>query len=479
MMKMKKFIQCLLWLLLSSMALSVFAYNLPNLGDPSERSLSLQDEKNLGEKFMQAIRNQLPLVSDPFVVNYIQTLGAHLVSSSPKPKQHFYFFIVRDSSINAFAGPAGYVGVNSGLIFTAQTESELAAVIAHETSHVIQRHIARGFEEQKWLTLSTIAGMLAGIAAGVKNPNAGMGVLTAATAGGAEKSLSYSRDFEREADHIGIQTLANAGFDPCSMPTFFGRLARQSSLNGDHVPDLLRSHPVTEERLADASNRCEQFPLKARVLNSVDYLLMRVRLADELNLDPLSAVRRYDILLKKQGNANNFILQYGYALALSKAHRFKDALPIVQKLVAQNPSILIFQITEAEIDAQMNNRDAAMVIYKALASGHASYYPLMMSYATFLFHTQAYVQARKVLEPYQDRYQEDDVYLDLLFQVQGRAHDLLDAYQTRAQLYLLYGDLKGAIQQLQLALESAQNDLYQKRKINEKIQQIKDQMNAS
>src|SRR6185436_6069748 len=195
-------------------------------------------------------------VDDPEVSEYLAALGSRLSQASIGARQDFEFFAIRDPSINAFALPGGFIAVHTGLISTSETESELASVLSHEIAHVTQRHIARMLGQQQQMQMPMLAALAAAILLGRSRPDLASGAAVAAQAGAVQTQLSYSRDFEREADRLGFRALETAGFDPHAMAGFFEKMQRASRIADDGtMPGYLRTHPVTIERIADAQNR--------------------------------------------------------------------------------------------------------------------------------------------------------------------------------------------------------------------------------
>src|SRR5712691_536281 len=195
---------------------------LPNLGGSGDSILSPQTERRLGESIMREIKFREPsYVEDPEVGEYLSELGARLTQAMTGARYDFEFFVIRDPTVNAFALPGGFVGVHTGLISAADTESEVASVLAHELGHVTQRHISRMFGREQQMQMPMLAALAAAVVLGLKRPDLASGAVAATQAGAVQSQLGYSRDFEREADRVGLQALGEAGYDPRAMAVFF------------------------------------------------------------------------------------------------------------------------------------------------------------------------------------------------------------------------------------------------------------------
>src|SRR5688572_26569787 len=222
---------------------------LPDLGSSGDAGLSPQVERRIGESIMRDIRFREPsYVDDAEITDYLATLGGRLTQSAAGTRQDFEFFAIRDHTINAFALPGGFIGVHTGLLSASESESEVASVLAHEVAHVTQRHIARMLTQQQQMALPVLAALAAAVLLGRSRPDLTMGAIAGAQAGAVQAGLSYSRDFEREADRVGLQTLESASFDTRAMATFFEKMQRSTRLADDStVPGYLRTHPITSE----------------------------------------------------------------------------------------------------------------------------------------------------------------------------------------------------------------------------------------
>src|SRR5438552_582604 len=294
------------------------AQTLPELGDTSGALLSPYLERKIGEQAMREIRLREPsFLDDPELTEYVNEIGRRIVAASPEALQDFEFFMVRDNTIHAFAMPGGFVGVHTGLLLAAQTESELAGVLAHEVAHVTQHHIARLLGKQEQMSIPTLAAVVLGILAARSRPDLAQAVIAGAGASSIQSQLNYTRDFEREADRIGFQFLQQAGFDVGGMGSFFERMQKATRLYENNAPAYLRTHPLTSERIADMQNRAQTAAYK-QAPDSIEFSLARAKLRAEQGL-PRDA-RLYGMqaksyaasgkrLLHHQALAENYVLQ--------------------------------------------------------------------------------------------------------------------------------------------------------------------------
>lgn len=235
---------------------------LPSMGSSAGTLATPQELRQYGYAVVHELRNQNMVQDDALLTDYVNTLGYRLVAHSPKPDQPFTFFVVRDPTINAFALPGGFIGVNSGLIEMTDNESELAAVLAHEISHVTQHHLIRAAEaEQKYAPLMVLAMVGAVIASAHQSPystgNTDVGAIATAQGLMQQMQINFTRADESEADRVGIQTLAKANFDPYAMADVFERMqqALRPGFDESDVPAMLMDHPVTTERISEAKAR--------------------------------------------------------------------------------------------------------------------------------------------------------------------------------------------------------------------------------
>ena len=254
------------------------SYDLPELGTPERQHMSRLEEKVAGYLFLDLINTQTERLNDPLLVQYLTDLGTQITNVSNHNQRSFQFFIIANPVINAFAGPNGRIGFHTGLLLAADTEEEIAAVLAHEIAHVTQNHLARNIQnlnEQSWQSMTAAA---ASILAGIYTQNAEVGIAGVLAAGARqqEQALRHSRDFEREADRTGIRYLSNAGYVTAAWPAFLRRL-----LKSDYQPysyEFLRTHPLTPDRISDAQNFSSQKPT-GQYRESLTFKLVQARVA--------------------------------------------------------------------------------------------------------------------------------------------------------------------------------------------------------
>ncbi len=313
--------------------LPLHAQNLPTLGDTGREDLSPVMERKLGEEIMIGMRSDGDYIDDEPSSEYINSFGAHLLEFHQEARGDanfdFNFFIVRDPTINAFALPGGFIGVYSALILTAQDESQLASVLAHEIGHIAQRHIARMIGNQKQDMLIPIASMILAALAMRSSPDAAIALAIGGEGLAMQRQLNFSQNAEREADRVGLQILRDGGYDPTGMVAFFERMQSSNKGYSDNYPAFLRTHPMTSERIADIQSRIRSETFKKHV-DSPDFQLFRSRiriLQNESTQNLLDDIAYFEdqIAHSTALKQTNCAAEYGIAYAAFKQNNFKDA----------------------------------------------------------------------------------------------------------------------------------------------------------
>jgi beta-barrel assembly-enhancing protease len=452
-----------------------FGQSLPDLGGTSDAGLPPQVERRIGESIMREIRFREPnYLDDPEISDYLANLGARLTQTAAGPRYDFEFFAVRDHTINAFALPGGFIGVHTGLITAAESESELASVLAHEIGHVSQRHIARMLGQQQQMQLPMLAALAAAILLGRSRPDLASGAAAAASAGAVQTQLSYSRDFEREADRIGFQSLEAAGFDVNAMGTFFEKMQRTSRVMDDgSMPGYLRTHPITTERIADAQNRAANLPYKQH-LDSPEFQLVRAKLRAESG-DARGAVEYFQGVVRDRRYADEAAARYGLAAALLRARRPKEADAEVTRLRAAGGAGPMVENLAARVKLGLGDRGGAANLLGDAYARYPHSRPLLYAHADALQEAGRNEQAQTMLTEALRNYPRDW----RLQAAQAKNYAALGKrslqHQAQAEVYVLQGSLPAAIEQLQLARTAGDGDFYQLSVVDARLKELRAQ----
>lgn len=306
---------------------------LPDLGNGGSGSLTPQAERKLGERVMREVRRDPDYLDDWLVRDYLNSVAAKLSAAASALyiggyRPDFDLFAIRDPQINAFSLPGGFIGVNTGLIVTTQTESELASVLGHEMGHVLQRHISRMITTGERSSYAALAGLLFGIVAGVlaHSGDLGSAIAIGGQAYAVDNQLRFSRSAEHEADRVGFLLLAGAGYDPYAMTTFFGRLDR-AAMSDTGIPAYARTHPLTGERIADMEDRARRAPYR-QPHQTPEYGFVRARarlLQDRSRSEYADEISRLRSEIEDRTAVNVAANWYGIAYGQMLLERYDDA----------------------------------------------------------------------------------------------------------------------------------------------------------
>jgi predicted Zn-dependent protease len=349
--------------------------------------------------------------------------------------------------------------VHTGLILAAQSESELAAVLGHEIAHVTQRHLARIIAKQEQSAITSLAALAVAILAARSNPQVASAAMATAQATSIQTQLDFTREHEREADRIGLQTLTQAGFDPRGAAAFFERLQKFSRLYENNAPEYLRTHPITSDRIADLQNRLENKPYR-QVPDSLEFQLVRAKLrADEGT--PQQAIAHFEEALHEKKYSSEAASRYGLAAALLRAKetaRAEQELAQLRKVAAPNA---ITENLGALIKTAAGPQDAALAQYQAALKNFPNHRALVYGYAEALLQSRRSGDALKLVGDRLRRFPNDGRLYELQAQGYAMQGKMLLSHQTQAEAYLRQGNLVAAIEQLQLGLKAGDGDFYQ------------------
>ncbi|MCP4698195.1 MAG: M48 family metallopeptidase [Gammaproteobacteria bacterium] len=450
------------------------ATGLPDMGASADTVLSLAEEQKLGEAFIRKLRKTGSVLDDQAVNEYLNALGYNLASHSENPQQAFTFFVLNDPAINAFAVPGGFIGINSGLFLHTQSESELASVLAHEIAHVTQRHIARTIEAAGKFSLPAMAVMIAAIVAGVNNPDIAQAAITSVAAASVQMQLDFTRAHEKEADRTGIETLAGAGYDPRGMPAFFKRMQTASRYYEGGMPEFLRTHPVTTDRIAEALARAEQFPGKTAVDDPL-YHLIRARILAATSREPEKLAEKLKNALAVGKYRDERAVRYGVALALMKSNNSRGVQAQLDWLLKHDGDRVIYRSAAARLADIRNKPAEAMHICEQALKVYPGDVALSLAYAKGLLQNAKPAKAKTILLSLPARTHPD--HYRMLAEAQKRSGEPGEAYLSLAEYFYVNGQTGLAIEQLKQAQQLKNLDFYLASKVEARLKQLRYEAN--
>ncbi|MBA5762030.1 M48 family metallopeptidase [Vibrio sp. 404] len=445
--------------------------NLPDIGTAASSTLTIDQELQYGDAYMRMLRNRAPIITDPVLSEYVDTLGHQLVANADDVKTPFTFFMIRDRNINAFAFFGGYVAIHSGLFLHAQSESELASVLAHEIAHVTQRHLARSMEEQARRSPVTMAALAGSLLLAIAAPEAGMAAITATTAGNIQGQINYTRSNEKEADRFGIATLSKAGFDVSAMPRFFGRLADEYRY-ATNLPPMLLTHPLPQDRITDTRARAQNYPTK-QVSASLDYHLARSRIV--ARYAGIKSDAAIDWFSRQEAKASNDIkpaLQYGRALVYLDNQQLDKAAPILEQLHKQDRNNRFYIDSLSDLYLAQNKPEQSITMLEQALKSEPNNPVLMINYANSLLKQEKYAQSIRVLQRYTHDNGNDVNGWHLLSEANIKLGNSQEDLAARAEILALKAGWNKAIQYYSQASQMAELGSLEQARYDARIDQL-------
>ena len=440
---------------------------LPDLGTAGVLGLTVQREEQLGEFFMRTARGRMPIIDDPVLNEYLNSVGSKLLLHAQYVNFPFEFFVVNDTSLNASAFLGGKVRVNTGLFIYSDTEDEFASVLAHEITHVTQRHIARFLESQVRVTSMTLASIIGSLAMAIINPSMGMAAASAAMGASAQSRINFTRDNEYEADRIGLDLLYQSGWNPAGMTDLFRKLL---SMQGNINPafTLLIDHPLSEIRIAEAQNRVQQLPQR-RNSDNIDFYLAKARVDVRYVQHP--DMQEYVESLLADDKANPHYRNYALALAYYELKDYAKAAEYVNKLPVSN--LFVIDLL-TDIDAAQKHYQSAISRLRTALKRRSTNPALIMNPANVYLEAGQERSCIRLLERYLERRPQDVIALNLISKAYGRSGDQCALLQTRGELFALYANYSKSIYMFNQALNACPQQLTQE-KIKARVVQLANQ----
>lgn len=419
----------------------------------------------LEKEFVEQINQSNQLVRTPLATQYINQIGQRLSAHALHPAPTF--FIVNSNEINAFAGPGGYIGINTALILATTSEDELAAVMAHELAHVKLHHLYDMIEHQKLMRFPTLASMLAAAALGVINPTLGSGAMLATLSGAAQNSINYTRSHEKEADRIGMQLLTQAGFRPQAMAHFFKKLQESTRYyDTANIPALLQTHPLDDERIAEAENRTPVLTMQAAP-NPLEFELFKAIIRTTMASSPKVL---FDYYAKQPRTpANN----YGLLLTYLNSNHFNEANTHLTPLLEHDPNNLFFIITKSQIDLGLQHPEQAITLLQTFHQRLPDNYPLTFALGESLLQANQPHAAATLLTKAFRRYPRNLALCQILAEAEAAQKRQNYAYFIESTCEHLQGHELKALQRLKTAKTLTNRDSYLEARIEARMEEIR------
>ncbi|MCY7294102.1 beta-barrel assembly-enhancing protease [Alteromonas sp. a30] len=445
---------------------------LPSIGVVAANAISIEKEMQIGDVFMRQLRARAPLAMDPVLEEYLNDIGNRLVVQANDVRFPFSFFWVNSPEINAFAFFGGHIGVHTGLMLNADNESELASVLAHEISHVTQRHIARSIAEQQKNSPLHLASLLGGLLLAVVNPEAGIAAISAGNAANAQLGINYTRSNEQEADRVGFQILSKSGFDTAAASSFFGKLAAKYR-SRSKPPAFLLTHPLPESRIADARNRQQGEPTSRRP-PSLSFHLAKARVIARYSHDSRYNVAFFRNMLEKKSYVFEQAALYGLAISLFDDGQLKAAKNIIEKLLDTAPNNLFYVDVATDIDIAQRKTLDAIERLENVAQMMPRNRVISLNLANASIKHGSYQKANNIIKDYLLTNPEHALSYQLLTESYGESQRFLEMHQAKAEWFALLAAYPQAIDELHNAYNYARENNLEKQRIRARIEQLRE-----
>ena len=443
---------------------TAFAWN-----SPYSAHLTIKEEREMGRKFMLYTTRSLPLVDDPYILDYVRKMGHYIVSQVPNPPFDFRFYVVNEQVYNAFAGPGGYIFIYTGLIAAMKSEEELAGILGHEVAHVTARHISRRIEAAKKINVATMAGVLAGVFLG---GGAAAGVANTTLAAGQSLSLKYSRDNEIEADQLGLKYLNKAGYGGQGLLNILGTIREKQWFSSKDLPSYLSTHPASEDRIIYLDGWIQANPDWTPTHtppNFGDFNRVRTRII-ALYEDSDAARNTFDAALR--ANSSDVLACYGKGLLLGRVGEKKEALDYLKKAVHLRPLDADILRDLGKAYFEIGEYDKAIKTLKGALAFNARDPEGLFILGRAQLMTNDFQNALETFKNLMDKYPGYTPGIYYLGETYGKLGNLSEAHYHLGMYYRRKGSVKNARFHLQRALSLSSQDPARQNTIREALDSL-------
>ena len=449
------------------------ANNLPDLGDYSSTVVSSHDEMLIGRQILYQVNQSQTIVRDIEINDYLQSIGLKLVKNSSDPSRKINFFIVNDPTINAFAMLGNVIGVHTGLFLSANSESELASVLAHEISHITQKHIVRFLAQQDRITTEGLIITALAILLSRGSPGLGNGAFLGANAYAVQQNLDFTREHEKEADRVGIQILHKSGFDVRASADFFKTLQKGNQFSIGAAPSFLRTHPITSARINDINDRLMNFPYKQIIENpNFHFIKGKIRAFIGRKKTVISILEKN---IKNKAYVNEAGERYALAYAYIRNKEFDKAFVQIKELLNFSiSSPMLIQLQATYLMQTERGQEAKSILDEGLEK-YPGYRSFIYGLAEIYIEDNESFKAIRLLGNYKNKFFKDpNLYKFISKAYASQGKELLQ-YENMAESFYYQFNLQEAINQMDLAVKANDGNFYEKSRVEARLKQLKEE----
>ena len=449
----------------------VHSNELPELGSSFDSLINEADEKKIKFQIMQQVYSSNTVIQDPEINDYLNSLGNELIDSYKERKSNINFFIVNDNSINAFAMLGNVIGVHSGLIFAANSESEFASVLSHEIAHLTQKHLLRLIDSQTKNIYKSYLAMAVAILAARSNPQLATGLITASSAAQTQNLLDYTRSNEKEADRIGLQILNKAGYDPKGFIDFFSTMQKFNNFSSGAAPAFLRTHPVTTDRISDIQDRLQEYKYIQKE-NKIEFYLIKSKLKALIgNYSEVIDLFQNEINFKRY--LNEAASYYGLSYAFLRHNKITDARDTFEKLSKININSPMIYELHANILIKEKKYEAAFEFYKEALSKYPFHRAFIFGISNLIIQANKPDKAIELLKNSLSYFNNDPFFFQLLAKAYNQKKEYLLEHENLSDAYYYQFDIQNAIIQMDLAVKTPSENFFDKSRVEHRLNELK------
>ena len=453
------------------LSLELFSYELPELGSSFDGLINAADEKRIKFQIMQQVYSSNAVIKDPEINDYIKNMGDELINSGTESKKEINFFLVEDNSINAFAMLGNIIGIHSGLLLAANSESELASVLSHEIAHLTQKHLLRLFDSQKKNSYKSYLALAIAILAARSNPQIASGAITAASASQTQNLLDYTRSNEQEADRIGLEILDKAGYDTKGFIDFFSTLTKFNNFSTGAAPAFLRTHPITTDRISDIQDRLKDYKYFQKK-NKIEFYLVKSKLkAFIVNNNDVIDFFKNEIKLKRY--LNEASAYYGLTISYLRNNKVSDAretFSLLKDMKFESPMIIELN---ANILIQEKKYKEAYDLYRSGLQKYPFYRAFIIGISNLILLSNQPDKVIELVDNYLSIYEKDPIFYELLSKAYNQKGNYLQEHENLSDAYYFQFDIKNAISQMDLATKTNSEDFFAKSRVEHRLKELK------